>query len=64
MTDPVELYPIHLSSIIAPSGQRYVIEPQVEIRDVTERLRIQRVTGIVAYREQGPLSTMHWVARC
>jgi len=55
VTDPVELYPIHLSSIIAPSGQRYVIEPQVEIRDVT---------GIVAYREQGPLSTMHWVARC
>lgn len=47
---------------VAPEGQALVNEPQVE--DVSVRYSVQRSTGIVAYRRQMPLSTLHWVARC
>jgi len=43
-------------------GQVLLVEPQVE--DVNERYSVQRITGIVAYKQYGPLSTLHWVAKC
>jgi len=48
----------------APIGQTLVAEPQTERKDVTERYSVQRITGVVAYRQHGPLSTLHWVAKC
>ena len=63
-SSPIELYPVHLSSTLAPSGQALVIEAQTERVDVTERMRVQRIPGIVAYKQHGPMSTLHWVAKC
>jgi len=60
----IELYPVHISSLIAPAGQASVIEPQTERRDDPERMRITRINGIVAYKQNGLLSTLHWVCKC
>ena len=48
----------------APIGQTLVAEPQTSQREVTERFSVAKVTGIVAYTDRGPMSTLHWVARC
>ena len=53
---------MYVSPIIAPPGQVLVNEPQAQ--DDVERYSIAKVTGIVAYRDRGPMSTLHWVARC
>ena len=53
---------MYVSLAVAPEGQALVNEPQVA--DVSERYSVERLTGIVAYRRQMPLSTLHWVARC
>jgi len=57
-----EVYPVFMPT--APIGQTLVAEPQTERKDVTERYSVQRITGVVAYRQHGPLSTLHWVAKC
>ena len=54
-----EVYPV-----FAPVGQTIVAEPQTERKDVTERYSVTKVTGVVAYTDRGPMSTLHWVARC
>jgi len=48
----------------APVGQTIVAEPQTSQREVTERYSVTKVTGIVAYTDRGPMSTLHWVAKC
>jgi len=48
----------------APIGQTLIAEPQTERKDVTERYSVAKVTGIVAYKDRGAMSTLHWVARC
>jgi len=57
-----EVYPVYVSATIAPVGQVLINEPQTT--DVTERYSVQRITGIVAYKQHGPMSTLHWVAKC
>jgi len=59
---PAEVYPIN--PVFAPVGQTLVVEPRTERKDVTERMSVQRITGIVAYKQHGSLSTLHWVAKC
>jgi len=56
-----EVYPV-IAPLYAPVGQVLLVEPQVA--DVSERYSVERITGIVAYRRQMPLSTLHWVAKC
>ena len=53
---------MYVSLAVAPEGQALVNEPQVS--DVSERYSVERLTGIVAYKQHGPMSTLHWVARC
>ena len=53
---------MYVSSTIAPAGQVLIKEPQVP--DVTERFSVHHITGIVAYKQHGPMSTLHWVAKC
>ena len=60
---PTELYPMYVAPVLAPSGQVNVIEPQTEGR-AEVRYSVQRITGIVAYKQHGPMSTLHWVAKC
>jgi len=31
-SSPIELYPVHVAPVQAPTGQAYVLEPQVEYR--------------------------------
>ena len=57
-----EVYPVFMPA--APIGQTLVAEPQTSQREVTERFSVAKVTGIVAYKDRGPMSTQHWVARC
>jgi len=56
-----EVYPVFMP---APVGQTLVAEPQTSQREVTERYSVAKVTGIVAYKDRGAMSTLHWVARC
>jgi|AACY02.14.fsa_nt_gi hypothetical protein len=63
-SSPVELYPVHLSSTLSPLGQGMIIEPQVAIREVTERYSVVNLTGVAAYENRNAISTLHWVARC
>ena len=56
-----EVYPVFMP---APVGQTLVAEPQTSQREVTERYSVAKVTGVVAYTDRGPLSTLHWVAKC
>ena len=58
-----EVYPVFMPTA-APVGQTLVAEPQTSQREVTERFSVAKVTGIVAYTDRGPMSTLHWVARC
>jgi len=58
-----ELYPVHVS-MLPPLGQAAVVEPQTEGKSDPERMRVTHVTGIIAYKQHGPLSTLHWVAKC
>jgi len=48
----------------APVGQTIVAEEQTSQREVTERYSVTKVTGIVAYTDRGPMSTLHWVSKC
>lgn len=57
-----EVYPVFMPA--APIGQTLVAEPQTERKDVTERYSVAKVTGIVAYKDRGAMSTLHWVAKC
>ena len=59
-SSPLELYPVHVSSL-APTGMAYVIEPQVSERINVERYSVVNVTGIDAYRQR-PISQNFWVA--
>jgi len=59
-----EMYPVFVPLAQAPSGQTLVVEPQTSYNDVTERFSVHRITGIVAYKQHGPMSTLHWVAKC
>jgi len=56
-----EVYPVFMP---APVGQTIVAEPQTSQREVTERFSVAKVTGIVAYKDRGAMSTLHWVAKC
>ena len=56
-----EIYPV-IAPLYAPVGQVLLVEPQVE--DVSERYAVKRITGVIAYKQYGPLSTLHWVAKC
>jgi len=56
-----EVYPVFMP---APVGQTIVAEEQTSQREVTERYSVTKVTGIVAYTDRGPMSTLHWVSKC
>lgn len=56
-----EVYPVFMP---APVGQTIVAEEQTSQREVTERYSVAKATGVVAYTDRGPMSTLHWVAKC
>jgi hypothetical protein len=60
MIGPVEFYPIHVMSTLAPQGMTLVAEPQTEIKQPNEYLRVSSPSKPYEVREY---STLHWVVK-
>jgi len=52
---------MYVAPALAPAGQTHIIEPKT---DDHIRYSVQRITGVIAYKQHGPLSTLYWVAKC